>query len=260
MLTACSMKMAKDAAVLVKIRRYWFKKQLRCSEKRVRYNCRQNLAKQRYRHQGRFITREEMEKLDPELIYDPNVRYIPKIKQVFRISKEHHHSLSCRSAHSARSCHSSPNLAASDSSYMVLTNLGSISPASSARAAPTTHLLLESDLDLETKAKILESFALGESGTFLSQRMRLPSHQEQLKTTGLNLMCNPGQEASSTDITSLRSPNQARLCDLKSKFTKDSEMIQATPATDDILARFALGMASAASQVVKAAGSTLSTK
>lgn len=86
--------------MLLKIRAYWHKKQMRCTRKKVRYNCRQNLAKQRFRHQGRFITKEEMEKLDPDQIYDPNVLVAPKVKQLFRISKDHHRNLSCRSSHS----------------------------------------------------------------------------------------------------------------------------------------------------------------
>ena len=57
-----------------KVRRYWLKKQHRINQKTVRYGCRQNLAKQRFRHQGRFITKAEMEQLDPEQIYDPNMR------------------------------------------------------------------------------------------------------------------------------------------------------------------------------------------
>ena len=104
-----SARMIREAAILLKIRNYWIKKHRRCTQKKVRYNCRQNLAKQRFRHQGRFITREEMEKLDPDQIYDPNSRYTPKIKQLFRICKEHHNSLSCKSAHSVSS-HYSPKL------------------------------------------------------------------------------------------------------------------------------------------------------
>ena len=131
---ALSQKTVREAGMLAKIRTYWHKKHLRCSERKVRYNCRQNLAKQRFRHQGRFITREEMEKLDPEQIYDPNVRYTPKVKQLFRISKDHHHSLSCRSAHSGSSVHRSPLLSASDSSSMIVSHdLQTRSPATSAQ-------------------------------------------------------------------------------------------------------------------------------
>ena len=49
-----------------KIKKYWLKKQYRVNQKQVRYGCRQNLAKQRFRHQGRFITKKEMEQLDPD--------------------------------------------------------------------------------------------------------------------------------------------------------------------------------------------------
>ena len=57
-----------------KIKKYWLKKQHRINRKTVRYGCRQSLAKQRFRHQGRFITRKEMEQLDPDAIYDPSAR------------------------------------------------------------------------------------------------------------------------------------------------------------------------------------------
>ena len=85
---------------LAKIYRYLIKKERRCNQKKVRYGCRQNLAKQRYRHQGRFITKEEKEKLDPDQIYDPNMRQAPKVKSIFTITKEHHRSASCISLHS----------------------------------------------------------------------------------------------------------------------------------------------------------------
>lgn len=50
----------------LKVYRYWEKKARRTSQKKVRYGCRQSLAKQRFRHQGRFITKEERDKLDPD--------------------------------------------------------------------------------------------------------------------------------------------------------------------------------------------------
>lgn len=83
-----------------KVRKYWLKKHRRITAKKVRYGCRQNLARQRFRFQGRFITKAEMEKLDPEQIYDPNVRFAPRVKQIFKITKEHNKSMSCRSCHS----------------------------------------------------------------------------------------------------------------------------------------------------------------
>lgn len=49
-----------------KVRKYWLKKQHRINQKTVRYGCRQNLARQRFRHQGRFITKKEMEQLDAD--------------------------------------------------------------------------------------------------------------------------------------------------------------------------------------------------
>ena len=86
-----------------KIKKYWLKKQHRVNQKQVRYGCRQNLARQRFRHQGRFITKKEMEQLDPDQIYDPNLQQVPRVKQIFKISKEHNRSLSCLSSHSGSS-------------------------------------------------------------------------------------------------------------------------------------------------------------
>ena len=56
-----------------KIMRYWHKKGKRITKKQIRYDCRQNLAKARFRYQGRFITKAEMEQLDRNEIYDPNL-------------------------------------------------------------------------------------------------------------------------------------------------------------------------------------------
>lgn len=71
-----------------KILHFWKKKSNRNSQKKVRYGCRQNLANQRFRHQGRFIKREELEKLDPMDIFDPVMRSVPKTKNIFKITKE----------------------------------------------------------------------------------------------------------------------------------------------------------------------------
>ena len=51
----------------------------------MRYNCRQNLANQRFRHQGRFIKKEELEKFDLNEIYDP--RRGTRYKQIFRVTR-----------------------------------------------------------------------------------------------------------------------------------------------------------------------------
>ena len=52
---------------------------------------RQNLAKQRFRFQGRFITKAEMEQLDRDQIYDPSLKeQLPRPKRIFRVDKEHH--------------------------------------------------------------------------------------------------------------------------------------------------------------------------
>jgi len=78
-----------------KILNFWAKKakrqqSLNKSVQKVRYGCRQNLAKQRYRHQGRFIKKEELEKLDPDQIYDPSRANMPRLRPTFRIHKEYH--------------------------------------------------------------------------------------------------------------------------------------------------------------------------
>ena len=104
-----------DDARNAKIRRYWQKKQSRLNKKTVRYGCRQNLAKQRFRYQGRFITKKEMELLGPDAIYDPSSKHVPKVKNIFKVTKEHNRSLSCRSTHSRSAEDNKPLLLGSDS-------------------------------------------------------------------------------------------------------------------------------------------------
>ena len=71
--------------------RYWLKKGKRITRKQIRYDCRQSLAKQRFRFQGRFITKAEMEQLDRDQIYDPSLKeQLPRPKRIFRVDKEHH--------------------------------------------------------------------------------------------------------------------------------------------------------------------------
>jgi len=59
-----------------KIIRYWTKKLNRSIHKKVRYDCRQDLANKRFRYQGRFIKREELCKLDPIEVCDPSQRSV----------------------------------------------------------------------------------------------------------------------------------------------------------------------------------------
>ena len=68
-----------------KILRYWEKKKLKISRGHVRYHCRKDLAQNRYRLHGRFISKDQMEKyLSKEggidEIYDPQKKYTPKSK------------------------------------------------------------------------------------------------------------------------------------------------------------------------------------
>lgn len=58
-----------------KIMRYWRKKGKRMTKKVIRYDCRQSLAKQRFRYQGRFIKKAELEMLDRDQIYDPSLTH-----------------------------------------------------------------------------------------------------------------------------------------------------------------------------------------
>ena len=77
--------------------RYWLKKGKRITKKQIRYDCRQNLAKQRFRFQGRFITKAEMEQLDRDQIYDPSLKeQLPRPKRIFRVDKEHHQLCRCK--------------------------------------------------------------------------------------------------------------------------------------------------------------------
>lgn len=82
--------------------RYWLKKGKRITKKCIRYDCRQNLAKQRFRFQGRFITKAEMEQLDRDQIYDPNLKQqLPRPRRIFKVSKEHHHWCKCKDRNSS---------------------------------------------------------------------------------------------------------------------------------------------------------------
>jgi len=87
-----------------KILKFWDKKiAINNKKKHVRYHCRKDLADNRFRYHGRFISKDQMQKIVDsskqgfEDIYDPKMKCTPKTKQIFKIDK---HQRNCSSNNS----------------------------------------------------------------------------------------------------------------------------------------------------------------
>jgi len=83
----------------MRIFKYWEKKKQRMNKKHVRYHCRKDLAENRFRYHGRFISKEQMDKIlssqgGLEEIYNPSMKCTPKTKVIFKCSKVSHRSSS----------------------------------------------------------------------------------------------------------------------------------------------------------------------
>jgi len=66
----------------------------------VRYHCRKDLAQNRFRYHGRFISKDQMEKIKDQEggvdeIYDPQKKCTPKTKLIFKVEKNQRQTSAC---------------------------------------------------------------------------------------------------------------------------------------------------------------------